>query len=672
MTWIDLCVRFEADVTLERVEFSDATLAPGELSRIFGERPLGPGLQYCHILGDGYTDVAETFTDVNGNGVWDGILFVDINGNGVWDRGEEPVTTYGEARFDYSEDDGTDVSADNEPFDDINQDGFPNFDDREVFGLNIRNFMRALLGSHVWSDHRDLFNAHALFTPSVESGTGVINDEGEQVIHRDTVFASNLLTERWTLGIDYQKARAMSREALPEHDLVVVLLNQPVPMGRANSFIVYNGGIKAGSPASSVPHHEMGHAFAFLADEYQEFPRSYEGVEPGAVNVTTFSDRAGIPWARFLESDVSLPTSPNSPGAGLFTGGMYHQGGVFRPSEDSTMRGNTPRFNAISEKAARDIFCMRFQVDCPDSLVGGLFWFNSATGQTRVWGMDGVIRESMANAPGIADGRWSLTSVADFDGDDDADFFWRAPALGAGRNRVWLLDGTERTDGADIPPIGPDWTFSGAGDFDGDGRDDLLWRQTSPVTGQNRIWTMNGTGRKAGSAIPLLPGAQWVPAGVGDFDGDGKADIVWRNIDRPQTRVWLMNGFSIAQGGALPLMPHAWTIAGVGDFDGDGAADLLWRSETTGQNRIWLMDGVTVKRRDTINLIGPASWKVAGVGDLDSDGKADIVWRNADTGRNRVWLMDGLLRKQGAAIPGAAAPQWSIVGIGNTAKSAAN
>ena len=70
--------------------------------------------------------------------------------------------------------------------------------------------------------------------------------------------------------------------------------------------------------------------------------------------------------------------------------------------------------------------------------------------------------------------------------------------------------------------------------------------------------------------------------GAGDFDGDGKADILWRNRTTGQDFIWLMNGGTITGSGSLGYVSSDWTIEGVGDFNGDGKADILWRNTTHG------------------------------------------------------------------------------------------
>jgi hypothetical protein len=54
-----------------------------------------------------------------------------------------------------------------------------------------------------------------------------------------------------------------------------------------------------------------------------------------------------------------------------------------------------------------------------------------------------------------------------------------------------------------------------------------------------------------------------------------------------------------------------WSIAGVGDFDGDGKPDILWRNGTTGENAIWLMNGVTFSSSVSINTVPGSDWSIA-------------------------------------------------------------
>jgi hypothetical protein len=84
----------------------------------------------------------------------------------------------------------------------------------------------------------------------------------------------------------------------------------------------------------------------------------------------------------------------------------------------------------------------------------------------------------------------------------------------------------------------------------------------------------------------------WKFSGTGDFDGDGKADILWRNA-AGAVAIWLMNGQAVSFENSFVSIWTGWTIAGNGDFNGDGKSDILWR-DTAGNVAIWLMDGTTV------------------------------------------------------------------------------
>ena len=82
---------------------------------------------------------------------------------------------------------------------------------------------------------------------------------------------------------------------------------------------------------------------------------------------------------------------------------------------------------------------------------------------------------------------------------------------------------------------------------------------------------------------------------MGDFDGDGKADVILRNkVDGSEHRL----ADERADGPTSAFLPTIadtnWEINGVGDLDGDGKADVLWRNKVTGQDIGWLMNGLTV------------------------------------------------------------------------------
>ena len=161
---------------------------------------------------------------------------------------------------------------------------------------------------------------------------------------------------------------------------------------------------------------------------------------------------------------------------------------------------------------------------------------------------------------------------------------------------------------AHLPAISLAWSVEGIGDFDGDGRGDILWRHVA--SGATYVWFMSGTSAVDAGYTTGSAAASWSIEGVGDLDGDGRDDILWRHTSG-LLYAWLMEGLDPAAGSAsMPSVDVAWQVRVVADFAGDGRCGILWRETASGATYLWRMNGAAVEPAGYTGSQADTSWTI--------------------------------------------------------------
>ena len=223
-------------------------------------------------------------------------------------------------------------------------------------------------------------------------------------------------------------------------------------------------------------------------------------------------------------------------------------------------------------------------------------------------------------------------ATGDFNADGRVDLVLRR----AGGTLVLWEGGSDTYLESPLPTPAGAWTVRGAGDVDGDGRSDLLLDNDS--FDAFAYWIMSGPGVLRYSAVFPRPTGH-ARVAKGDFDRDGRLDLVWARAADRSLLLWQGSdaGFDAA---AIGVYAPGWVVAGAGDVDGDDRSDLVLTGSGAGAAAYWIMQANAVVRYSP-GFVAPPGTRLAALGDYDSNGRLDLIWDNVSNGSVTLWEGDG-------------------------------
>ena len=215
------------------------------------------------------------------------------------------------------------------------------------------------------------------------------------------------------------------------------------------------------------------------------------------------------------------------------------------------------------------------------------------------------------------------------------------------------------------------------GDFNGDGKTDVVFfNRTFNYYGGNEswyatVWLSNGDGNftpQGAFTSPIAYSIDNMNFQAGDFNGDGKTDLIFLQANTAsgvKEVVWLSNGdgtFALKENTPERTYYNNATASRfrLGDFNGDGKTDLLYFESTYAD--VWLSKGDGTF--EFLQFVPTGGYDVSAndykylTGDFNGDGKTDVVHFVCDS-YVKVWLSNGT----GSFTIMSAFTPWSGYGI---------
>ena len=212
----------------------------------------------------------------------------------------------------------------------------------------------------------------------------------------------------------------------------------------------------------------------------------------------------------------------------------------------------------------------------------------------------------------------------DYDGDGRADILWYGP--GGDPDHHWYGRSNRQFGGR---PINVSGTYRPIiGDFDGDHRSDILWY--APGAANDVVYYGTASHGFAGKSTTVR--GTYLPF-TGDFDGDHRSDIFWYAPGSAADSVWYGAAGRTFAGRAVTVTRTLVPL--VGDYDGDGRRDIFWYGAGSVADSIWFGAASRTFASKAATIAGAYQPMT---GDFDGDHRSDIFWWAPGTGDDLVWF----------------------------------
>ncbi len=194
-------------------------------------------------------------------------------------------------------------------------------------------------------------------------------------------------------------------------------------------------------------------------------------------------------------------------------------------------------------------------------------WTHVPSGQAAIWFMNGgsFAKPAAYFSPGPG---WTPAAVGDYNGDGKADITWRHSS---GQVVTWLMNGSAILSAHAQGGVDANWEILGSARFTASAKASLVWRYAP--TGDLFHWSGADTTTPQLNALGR-PGSTWQPMAIADFDGDGLDDIFWRDAIGVNA-IW-RSGL-VGQAVFLPGVGLDWSPRGAAQIYGDGRANVVWQ-----------------------------------------------------------------------------------------------